>query len=489
MRSGNTSGWRSGRTATWALGLLLLTQVVNAGAASAPTQARPLALPEVLDSVTGQYPPMLAALIERDITAGRLRSARGAFDFNLFARVFGTPAGFYESGTLDSGFEQFTGIWGATIFGGYRITRGDELPDYDSTRTQRDGEPRLGMRIPLLRDGSIDRRRAALLKARLDEELADPFIQRQQLDFIRAATVAYYTWMAAGERLRVTEHLLRVARDRESALTSQVESGLAARIVLTDNRRLVVAREIAVVQARRRFEGSSLALSLFLRGAEDEPIVAGRERLPSSFPAVAAPAGGRLEADIETALKRRPEIARLELALGKLEVDRRLARNQMLPSLDLGVTASQDFGEDTYKDKGEFEVQGGIELRVPLQRNEAKGRLAEVEAEIERLARERGFAHDRIRAETQDAFSALTAAHDQIRQTGLNVDLARELQAGEEERFRRGATDMLALQLREQAAFDAEVLAVDALADYFRAMADYRAATAADLSTPPRPRD
>jgi hypothetical protein len=44
---------------------------------------------------------------------------------------------------------------------------------------------------------------------------------------------------------------------------------------------------------------------------------------------------------------------------------------------------------------------------------------------------------------------------------------------------------MLALQLREQAAFDAEVLAVDAQNDYFRALADYRAATAADLVLPP----
>lgn len=91
---------------------------------------------------------------------------------------------------MDAGFEQFTGIWGATVFGGYRITRGDVLPDYDSIRTQKDGEPRLGLRVPLLRDGSIDRRRAQLEKARLDREIADPLIQRQQLDFVRAASVA-----------------------------------------------------------------------------------------------------------------------------------------------------------------------------------------------------------------------------------------------------------------------------------------------------------
>lgn len=460
---------------------VLVVTVTTVRAAAAP----PLQLPEVLSSVKSQYPPMLAALIEKDIADGRLKSAEGAFDFNVFARVFGTPAGYYESSTLDTGFEQFTGIWGATIFGGYRLTRGDRLPDYDPARTQEGGEPRVGLRVPLLRDGSIDRRRAQLLKAKLDQELADPFIQRQQLDFVRAATVAYYGWLAAGERWRVAEGLLRVAQERADALTSQVATGLLPRIVLTDNRRLVVSRDIAVVQARRRFEAAALALSLFLRDPGDEPVVAGRDRLPGKFPDAKPTAPGQLDADLNVAIEKRPEVTRFRLALEKLEVDRRLARNQMLPQLDLGVTASQDVGDARYKDKDEFELQGGVEFRVPLQRRDAKGRLAEVEGQISQVSNDQRFARDRIRTEVRDAHSALAAAYEQTRQAALNVELARELQAGEEERFRRGATDLLALQIREQATFDAEVLAVDATNEYFRALADYRAATAADLAARP----
>jgi len=160
-------------------------------------------------------------------------------------------------------------------------------------------------------------------------------------------------------------------------------------------------------------------------------------------------------------------------------VDRRLARNQTLPSLDLGVTGSQGVGEELYKDRGDFELKAGLEFRMPLQRREAKGRLAEVESRISQVRLEQRFARDRIRNEVRDAHSALVAAWEQTRQAQLNVDLARELQSGETERFRRGAADLLALQLREQAAFDAEVLAVDTAVDFFRALADYDAATAA----------
>lgn len=479
-RSGVTAR-RTGPRRCLALAALWLWVGLLGHARAQSTNALPLALGDVLNSVTNQYPPMLAALIERDVVAGRLRSAQGAFDFTVFSKLFGTPQGYYESGTWDSGFEQFTGIWGGTVFGGYRITRGDRLPDYDYTRTQRDGEARLGFRLPLLRDGSIDRRRAAILKADLDRQIADPVILRQRLDFVRAGSVAYFNWLAAGERWRIAEELLRVARDRAAALTNQVEAGHVPRIVLTDNLRLVVARELGTVQARRRFEGAALALSLFLRDAEDQPVVAGRERLPARFPEVTPPDVSRLMADLVQAETRRPEVARLRLTADKLAVDRRLARNQLLPNLDAGVVGSRDFGSDTYKDKGEFEVQAGIELKVPLQRREAKGRLAEIEAQQERLLNEQRFALDRIRTEVNDVFSALSAAWEQTQRTGLNVELAQTLQAAEQERFNQGATDLLALQLREQAAFDAQTAAVEAAFEYFRAQADYRAAAALDV--------
>ena len=193
---------------------------------TAPTTASPaatnaLTLHEVLDSVRQQYPPMLAALIERDVAAGRLQSARGTFDFQFFSRLFDAPSGYYQSTTVDTGFEQFTGLWGSALFGGYRVTTGGLLPDYEKSRTQGSGEPRIGFRLPLLRDGSIDRRRATLIKARLDKDLADPVIHRQQIDFIRAATAGYYGWLAAGERLRLSEALLRVARERMDTLKTQ----------------------------------------------------------------------------------------------------------------------------------------------------------------------------------------------------------------------------------------------------------------------------
>lgn len=444
------------------------------------TGAGPLLLPEVLNSVRAHYPPYLAALIEQDIANGRVRQALGAFDLQLSAGTSANLAGYYDGRTGYAMVEQPLPFWGGSVYGGYRLSSGF-LPNYNKDRTGSDGEGVLGFRIPLLRDGTIDRRRASLWQAQIDQELADPIILRQYLDFIRAATIGYYTWVASGQRLHLTEELLRMAQDRDSAIAEQVKKGASAPIVQTDNQRLVVSREIASIQALRRFQAAAIELSLFFRTRDRaEPIIAGRDRLPKQFPDHPRLHESQLTADIARAAVLRPEIRRIELLIEKVAIERKLAENHLLPSLDVGVEAGQFFGNNRPRDIERNEVAGKIEFKLPLQRRDAKGRIIVADATADRYLHEKRFARDRIAADVRDAYSAVIAAADTLRMTRRNVELAGELEAAENQRLQQGATDLLALQIREQATFDARMLEVEAQADYFRAQANYRAAIAAD---------
>jgi outer membrane protein TolC len=117
---------------------------------------------------------------------------------------------------------------------------------------------------------------------------------------------------------------------------------------------------------------------------------------------------------------------------------------------------------------------------VPLLRREAKGRPQAAEAQLGRVRTEEQFARQRIAAEVCDAHSALSAAARQIEQPRRKVSLAVALEEAERLRFRQGATDLLVLQIREQASFDARLGEVDAFAEFFRAHANRRAAIAAE---------
>ena len=443
-------------------------------------QAETIALEAVLNSVTSQYPPYLIALIERDIAAGRLKQASGAFDLNFRASGSFNPTGYYDGSSSDFVFDQPLPFWGGNVFAGYKISSGS-LADYDKSRTLLDGELRAGIRLNLLRDSTIDSRRASLWKARLDQEIADPFIQRQHLDIVRTAMRSYYNWVAMGLRLGVTENLVRIAKDRESSIAELAQKGQLAPIVKVDNERLVISRQLTAVQARRRFEAASIELSLFYRDANDDPVVITRHHLPAKFPKASIPIESKVGPATMAAFTLRPELLRIRLVQEKFGIDRQLAKNNLMPNLDLTASVSENLGSGPYKDRKQTESTVGLEFRVPLQRNEAKGRLQTIDAELERLDNDAKFARERIVAEIRDAWSATKAAHEQIGQTARNVELAVQLEQAEAKRLEQGATDLLALQIREQATFDGRLLEVDAQAEYFRAQADYEAATAMKL--------
>ena len=446
----------------------------------AATPGTPLLLQEVLQSVTNQYPPYLAALIERDIATGRHRSALGAMDLQTYFRLFNSPTGFYESTTAEAGFEQFTNLRGATLFGGYKYTDGF-LPDYyRSRRTDSGGTPKLGLRLPLLRDGSIDSRRAQIFKADLDRKLADPFIRKQHLDVVLAAIKTYNHWLASGRKLAITESILEIAKKREKGIQIQIEKGLVAPIAALENQQLVASRQLATAKARRHLEAATVALSLFHRNAKDEPILAKRKQVPETFPAPQEMPAETLSLALQHASIHRPEITLYEIELEKLNVDTRLLRNQRQPKLDAYLAGSQSIGDRQYKDTGEFELELGIEFKVPLQQNKVKGKQQVNAAKIEQLALKSQFAFDRISAEVWDAHSAVRAAWEQHLQAERNVRLATQLQEVEQDRFAIGAIDFLPLQIREQSAFKAQLTQIDTLKQYYDALATLITATGLD---------
>lgn len=469
-------------------GLVVLSPAGGAAQVDAgePRQAGdPLRLDDVLGAVESMYPPLLAALIERDVRDGRLRSARSIYDLDLFGKYKGAADAYYEYDAVEAGLEQFLGLWGTTVYGGYRLTTGETLPDYyNEIRTQADGEVALGLRVPLLQGGAIDPGRAALQQAEIQRRGAEPVIGRQRLDFIRAGSVAYYKWLAAGLKLGLARELLAIANARTAALEEQVSNGIQPDIVLVDNRRLVVSRELAVIDAERDFRGAALALSLFYRDENGEPVTPGEDRLPGDLglPAVQDIPGE--DAGVVSALERRPELARYRLKLEELQVDRNLAGNYLLPSLDASLEASRDFGDELYSDLERDGLSLGLSFKLPVPLRQARGKVEETEAKLSQARQELAFVREKVSADVRKAWTDLDAARRQVDRAELNVELAVTLRDAEQERFRLGSSDLLALQIREQSAFDAQSKQVETYLDFFTALADYRAAIAADLEPP-----
>ncbi|WP_165246833.1 TolC family protein [Paludisphaera soli] len=449
------------------------------GAATGP----PLGLGEVLRSVEGTHPLLLSTLQERGIAAGDLLSAQGAFDLNLNMDSRNYPLGYYNRGVHDVFFEQPTAWAGAKFFAGYRVAQGNFPTYYNYLNTRGGGAFVGGMELPLLKNREIDARRAKLYQAEIERRKAEPTVLKQRITLFKDASKSYWAWVAAGKTFALYGELVRVAELRNEGLENQARAGLVRTIDLADFRRILLSRQQQLIAAQRRAEQASIELSLYARDGYGMPRLPDAGRLPRTFPPTPAPDPDRLDRDLEVALRLRPEIYSLRLQARKAAVERRYAQNQLLPSMNLYVYTEQNFGPravDLLGDFRPFIMEASLLFDVPIQRRYAKGRVIAADSTIRQIDALARFAVDRVRADVQDATSALTTAYEQVVRYRENVELARRLEAAEAALVREGGSTVLFLNLREQAAADAEVLRVDAEAKYFAALAEYHAALGLD---------
>ena len=348
--------------------------------------------------------------------------------------------------------------------------------------------------MPLLRDGPIDRRRATLRQAQIAQQLAEPVIKRALLDIQRNAARSYWSWVAAGEQYRIARGLLKLAEDRQEFFEGRLKAGNEDVIRVDDNRRSIFDRRGRLRSTERLVQQSALELSLYLRDEAGLPMVPTAAQLPAGFfdakPLPVNP--DQKEADVVLALAQRPEVERFELLKQRVAIDLKLALNQFNPALNVGAGFSQDLGDGkkSFTGTGIFESDATnatafVTFEMPWQRREAQGRARKAMLQMNQLLQQERFARDSIRTEVLDSHSNLTLTADRLQQARLELNEAEKVAENEKKRVIEGGRDIVDLNLRELNAAEAQSKVANTLAEFYRAYADYLAATGRSGGIPP----
>ena len=123
-----------------------------------------------------------------------------------------------------------------------------------------------------------------------------------------------------------------------------------------------------------------------------------------------------------------------------------------------------------------MEWGAGVVFELPLALREARGAYRAARAELGAVDAELRQLRDQIAAELRAARVALETSRRAVALADAHVNVAHELAAAERTRLREGASDLLAVNLRELAVADAELARIDALATFQHALIDYRVA-------------
>jgi outer membrane protein TolC len=443
-----------------------------------PLPPIPLSLNEVLAWVDRSHPLLQGAGTEKIAARGKMMKALGAFEPTLVNDVemerfisSSNP----QKGTQTVGFNDTfldvrhpSGIRGSA---GIRQSIGDaQIPDlgFNSNRQQ----ALLGGFMPLLRGFMVNPENAELQRSGLADPRADVEIAQTRQDLFLAAASQYWEWVAAWKLADVQQRALKVADDRFKQIEERAKKGLSAPLDAVEANQEVQRRREILIAATRGVEQEQYKLSLFLWD-NGQPATPAGGRVPDFPKPAPLPTPEAVKADKLVARASRPEVLAVGIEAKVNNIDLELAKNNLLPSLDLEAAPAR--APEKY-------VLGlgyrfGAEFKMPFLQRKARGEVLEAQGKADRLVLTQRFREQQVVVDVDNALSAVERARQRIDAAQQSLQLAKTLEEGERFRFSLGATSVLFVNLRERNAVDSENQYIRAVADYQRALAQYQWAT------------
>jgi outer membrane protein TolC len=393
--------------------------------------------------------------------AGRqfVRAARGGFDPKLLAgfdqKDF-AKKNYYQ--TLDAALEIPT-WYGIKAVAGYMRADGDFLNPAESLPAE--GLAAIGLEWTPLRGLVIDKRRAALQKAKIFAQANEAQRIGMLNDLLAEATAAYWEWVRAWHSLVVYDNALRLSEFRYGGIVASWRGGARPAIDTTEALIQIRTRRVDQEGARFKYLKSRLYLETFLWTDEGAPLEMGERIQP---PALADVPSDDLDmptaAAIDSIIERHPDVMGYLLKLEKLEVDRRFQAEQLKPELSIkyqwianppmtDASPAYQFGYENYK--------LGVGFAFPLFLREARGNLAQIQLESQAASLELDNKRRSIFYKAQSMGANYATTQQQADLSESLVEDYRVLVRGESRRFEVGESSLFLVNSREQSLIKAEL--------------------------------
>lgn len=165
------------------------------------------------------------------------------------------------------------------------------------------------------------------------------------------------------------------------------------------------------------------------------------------------------------ALKNRPELAQLELLKDMTDIDLDLARNQLLPIVDLYAGPGIDTGAGSI---GPL-FKAGISVAVPLRNRTARGQVEQAKLKLQKLDLYQKALLQQVLLEVEDTASELKMTYQRYESAREAYQLAKQLEEGERTRFELGDSTLFLVNQRERSTAEAFIKMVEIQAEYQQA--------------------
>jgi outer membrane protein TolC len=255
----------------------------------------------------------------------------------------------------------------------------------------------------------------------------------------------------------------------------RLEIGTGAAIDVVQARAGLAARQSDVISAMGTVGDATNRLRNLLNVEQGEPLQQ-RRLIPVNKPSPNE-AEVDLEASLDRALEMRPEIHSAELAIESARLNKMVAKNDLLPQLDIGGSVFQggrgpdkDDVFDGVKDRSDNSYSVNIQGSVPIGNRAARGQYQRTRIEVSEAERQLEKTKQDIMLTVRTAYTAIETNRTLVESSEQSRKLQEVNVAAEEKRLELGLTSsyqVLDIQDDLTAAQSQEVQAVIALEKAF----------------------
>ena len=308
---------------------------------------------------------------------------------------------------------------------------------------------------PLYTFGKIE---AAIRLARLAGAVTEAQIEAARLETALAAAEAYFELLAAERAVEVVEAQQRARREALEVVEARYEIGEATRLEQLRSRSSLA--ELGPVLASRRGDVEVAVARLRVELGLPEgirPVARGAER--------ELPPPRELDALLELALDRRPELDDLRIQREGLEKQQQVTRSDGLPQIEFNgrygrqVRLTENFTDPLFAD---WSVAVGLRWEF-FDGGRRKGRIAQLESQRQQLGWELRDLENRIVLDIETARAGYRAAVERLEAAVVAAETAREAARVAEETYREGVTLQADLLDAQQEEVRAEIERIDAV--------------------------
>lgn len=416
------------------------------------------------------HPDIVAAEIAREIASSKRLEAQGAFDPSINSQNFfnrfnssSAPGDAQEAVTSNTSLDFLTG-YGAKFGLGAKFAGGDIKTPISPTGDA--GEYFVRAQIPLLRGAIYNSQFIKEKTTKLSETIADYLLFRTKLKTLELATKNYWDWVANKNILDIEANLLNLVNGQVGFVEQQADLGNLPQISVVEAQRELRKRQGKVSSSLRSLQVSSLNLSKFMWTDTGTPYaIPQMQQVPAELPIPKELMKDEIDDAKLNALVNRPEFKALDLSRDISNLERKLAKNQMLPQLDAYISSGFEAGQDSIGPA----MEAGVNISLPLRVRTAQGRKQQAELKIKQLNLNERQLIQNVFLEIEDAASGVDTAYERYLAAKQDYELSQKLENGEKERFELGDSTLFFVIRRQRATVEANVELIKTIADYHKA--------------------